>query len=79
MTRYINKLHIITFIKIHAWAKTNSIENLCTHSTSCDRRTGLVEFILTFTSIPTVGVLTMKQCNMWIVNSSPALMRHACF
>lgn len=44
MTRYINKVHIITFIKINAWAKTNSIEKHYTSSKRYDRRTDLEQF-----------------------------------
>lgn len=44
MTRYINKLHIITFIKTNAWAKTNSIEKHYKRSMRYDRRTDLEQF-----------------------------------
>lgn len=44
MTRYINELHIITFIKTNAWAKTNSIKKHNKHSMLYDRRTDLEQF-----------------------------------
>lgn len=54
MTRYINELHIITFIKINAWAKTNSIEKYYKRSMRHDRRTDLEQFTLTLTSIQNI-------------------------